>query len=54
MDSSHSKMVLGRLPTAVGAVHDSSDSWLQAPCLENTRVDVLRGIYEWTGDPDPN
>ncbi|KAH7240501.1 hypothetical protein B0J15DRAFT_516021 [Fusarium solani] len=54
MDSSHSKIVLDRLPTAAGAAHDSSDSWLQATCLENTRVDVLREIYEWASDSDSN
>ncbi|RMJ17471.1 hypothetical protein CDV36_002872 [Fusarium kuroshium] len=54
IDSSHSKMVLNRLPTAAGAAHDSSDSWLQATCLEDTRVDVLREIYEWASDPDSN
>ncbi|RSL95640.1 hypothetical protein CDV31_013809 [Fusarium ambrosium] len=54
IDSSHSKMVLNRLPTATGAAHDSSDSWLQATCLEDTRVDVLREIYEWASDPDSN
>lgn len=54
MDSSHSKMVLDRLPTAAGAAHDSSDSWLQATCLENTRVDVLCEIYEWASDSDSN
>lgn len=54
MDSSHSKMVLDRLPTAAGAAHDSSDSWLQATCLENTRVDVLREISEWASDSDSN
>ncbi|RTE82895.1 hypothetical protein BHE90_002578 [Fusarium euwallaceae] len=54
IDSSYSKMVLNRLPTAAGAAHDSSDSWLQATCLEDTRVDVLREIYEWASDPDSN
>ncbi|EEU37994.1 uncharacterized protein NECHADRAFT_20553, partial [Fusarium vanettenii 77-13-4] len=54
MDTSHSKMVLNQLPTAAGAAHDSSGSWLQATCLENTRVDVLHEIYEWAGNPDSN
>ncbi|KAM6522866.1 hypothetical protein FALCPG4_012481 [Fusarium falciforme] len=50
MDTSYSKIVLDRLPTALGAAHDSADSWLQPTCLENTRVDVLREIYEWAED----
>ncbi|RSL70126.1 hypothetical protein CEP53_001966 [Fusarium sp. AF-6] len=54
MNSSHLKMVLNRLPTAAGAAYDSSESWLQATCLENNRVDVLREICDWASDPGSN
>ncbi|UPK93849.1 hypothetical protein LCI18_004784 [Fusarium solani-melongenae] len=52
IDSSYSKIVLDRVPTLLGAAHDSSDSWLQATCLESTRVNVLHEIHEWAEDPD--
>lgn len=49
--ASNSKTVLGRLPTARGAAHDSSDDWLEATCMENTRVDILNEIQDWANDP---
>ncbi|KAJ3542335.1 hypothetical protein NM208_g4157 [Fusarium decemcellulare] len=49
--SSYSNAVLDRLPIARGAAYDSSDSSDAPKCLENTRVDILREIYEWAGDP---
>ncbi|KAJ4160080.1 hypothetical protein NW754_003204 [Fusarium falciforme] len=46
-----SKTVLSRLPAARGAAYDSSDDWLEATCMKNTRVSILNEIHEWANDP---
>ncbi|KAF5696308.1 G-protein beta WD-40 repeat-containing protein [Fusarium mundagurra] len=47
---SRARTVIDSLPIARGATFDSADHWLEATCLENTRVDVLHQIDEWAVD----
>ncbi|KAI1091687.1 hypothetical protein F5B19DRAFT_457197 [Rostrohypoxylon terebratum] len=45
------KTVLNRLPIADGAAFDSHAEEYNPTCYEGTRVDLLREIYDWVGDP---
>ncbi|KAF5628968.1 G-protein beta WD-40 repeat-containing protein [Fusarium sp. NRRL 52700] len=47
---SRARTMIDWLPIARGAAFDSADHWLEATCLENTRVDVLHQIEEWAVD----
>ena len=46
-----SKIDLTRLPSAEGAAFDSYANELDARCHPDTRIDLLRQIWEWAGEP---
>ncbi|KAI8628093.1 hypothetical protein F5Y19DRAFT_153220 [Xylariaceae sp. FL1651] len=50
--STNQKTVLDKLPFAAGAAFDSHAEEHNPTCLQDTRVDILRQIYEWAEDSD--
>ena len=45
------KIILDRLPVAMGASFDSHAQEHNPTCLSNTRVELLRQISDWANDP---
>ncbi|KIW24692.1 uncharacterized protein PV07_10393 [Cladophialophora immunda] len=52
IDRLEAKFDLSKLPVATGAAFNSHQSEHDARCHPDTRVDLLRGIYDWADDID--